>query len=92
MAQGLRRDAREVHRVAARASGERAPRRSRNLAARLRGVGCRAGVGGWRDAAPPAFAHEARPAYLEIHETAPGRFDRALAHAGAVGHAPAGSR
>jgi hypothetical protein len=26
-------------------------------------------------AAEPAFAHEARPAYLEIRETAPGRFD-----------------
>ncbi len=34
-------------------------------------------------------AHESRPAYLEIRETAPGRYDRAVAHAGPLRHAPA---
>ena len=40
--------------------------------------------------APRRRAHEARPAYLEIDETAPGPLRRAVAHAGALRHAAAG--
>ncbi len=36
-----------------------------------------------------ASAHEARPAYLEIKETAPGQYSDPLAHSGARRHAPA---
>ena len=36
---------------------------------------------------PAARAHEARPAYLEIKETAPRQIHRALAHASLGGHA-----
>ena len=59
-------------------------RGDRRGAGRIAVVACSAG-----DAvlAPAARAHESRPAYLEIKETAPGQFSRAVAHAGAGGHA-----
>ena len=41
-------------------------------------------------ALPAAWAHEARPAYLEIKETAPGQIQRLVAHAGARRYAAAG--
>ena len=40
---------------------------------------------------PSVGAHESRPASLGINETAPGPLRRAVAHAAARRHAPAGT-
>ena len=102
--QGVQGDARQVHGGPACASRQgidararlRRGRRSRSIGRGAAVSGCRSAVAGFSRlllallVVPAAHAHEARPAYLEMKETAPGRSSVLWRTPVLVGHAPAG--